>query len=75
MDTIIHKDNIFIIGGETDKSNPTNLCCKYSISKNIWEKLPQLKHKKSHKAITIIQEKLLLLVVNQMRKLLIFLKY
>jgi len=59
MDTIIHKDNIFIIGGETDKSNPTNLCCKYSISKNIWEKLPQLKHKKSHKAITIIQDKII----------------
>ena len=59
MDTIIHKDNIFIIGGETDKSNPTNLCCKYTISKNLWEKLPQLKHKKSHKAITIIQQKII----------------
>ena len=59
MDTIIHKDNIFIIGGETDKSNPTNLCCKYTISKNLWEKLPQLKHKKSHKAITIIQDKII----------------
>ena len=59
MDTLLYQNYIYIIGGEKEKSTPTNLCCRYSISTNIWEELPKLNHKKAHKAITVLKENII----------------